>query len=109
MYSNQECVKHLMRTSGGLESLVLGEGQILSQVKDCYTKSKKHNGAGKVINYLFSQAIKAGKRVRNETKISTGAVSISSAAVELAQTKYQDISNAKVAIIGAGKMSRLLV
>lgn len=84
MYSNEQCVRHLMRTSGGLESLVLGEGQILSQVKDCFSKSKKHNGAGKIINYLFSQAIKAGKRVRNETKISTGAVSISSAAVELA-------------------------
>ena len=56
-----------MRTSGGLESLVLGEGQILSQVKDCFAKAKKHGGAGKVINYLFSQSIKAGKRVRNET------------------------------------------
>ena len=56
-----------MRTSGGLESLVLGEGQILSQVKDSFAKSKKHGGSGKIINYLFSQAIKAGKRVRTET------------------------------------------
>lgn len=84
MYSNEDCVKHLMRTSGGLESLVLGEGQILSQVKDCYSKAKAHEGSGKVMNNLFSTAIKAGKRVRSETKISTGAVSISSAAVELA-------------------------
>ena len=98
-----------MRTAGGLESLVLGEGQILSQVKDCYQKAQEHKGSGKVISELFNRAIKAGKRVRSETDISTGAVSISSAAVELVQVKHPDITKATAAIIGAGKMSRLLV
>jgi glutamyl-tRNA reductase len=64
---------------------------------------------GRVLNQLFKQAITAGKRVRSETSINTGAVSISSAAVELAEMKRQNLRSARVAIVGAGKMSRLLV
>jgi len=106
---HQDAVMHLMRVSAGLDSLVLGEGQILSQVKQTHKMSQKYSGAGPILNRLFKQAISAGKRVRTETSIGTGAVSISSAAVELAQMKTEDLSAHRVAIIGAGKMSRLLV
>lgn len=106
---HQDAVMHLMRVSAGLDSLVLGEGQILAQVKQTHKLSQKYSGAGPILNRLFKQAISAGKRVRTETSIGTGAVSISSAAVELAQMKTEDLSAHRVAIIGAGKMSRLLV
>lgn len=106
---HQDAVMHLMRVASGLDSLVLGEGQILSQVKHTHKLAQQYDGAGSILNRLFKQAISAGKRVRTETSIGTGAVSISSAAVELAQLKIADLSGCRVAILGAGKMSRLLV
>jgi glutamyl-tRNA reductase len=106
---HQDAVMHLMRVASGLDSLVLGEGQILSQVKHTHKLAQQYEGAGSILNRLFKQAISAGKRVRTETSIGTGAVSISSAAVELAHLKITDLSNCRVAILGAGKMSRLLV
>jgi glutamyl-tRNA reductase len=106
---HQDGVMHLMRVASGLDSLVLGEGQILSQVKHCYQSGQKFNGTGRVLNQLLKQAIGAGKRVRTETSIGTGAVSISSAAVELAQMKAGDLAPLKTTIVGAGKMSVLLV
>lgn len=106
---HQDAIRHLMRVAAGLESLVLGEGQILAQVKNAHKLGQKHNGLGRLLDRMFKQAITAGKRVRSETNIGTGAVSISSAAVELAQMKVPDLSNQRIAIIGAGKMARLLV
>ena len=105
----QDAVTHLMRVASGLDSLVLGEGQILAQVKNTHRLAQQHNGAGRILNQLFKQSLSAGKRVRTETEIGTGAVSISSAAVELAQMKLQNLSDKHTTIIGAGKMSRLLV
>ncbi len=106
---HQDAVMHLMRVSAGLDSLVLGEGQILAQVKQTYKLRQQYNENKLVLNRLFKQAITAGKRVRTETSIGTGAVSISSAAVELAQMKVPNLAACKVTILGAGKMSRLLV
>jgi glutamyl-tRNA reductase len=106
---HQDGVMHLMRVASGLDSLVLGEGQILSQVKHTHQCGQKYNGTGRVLNQLFKQAITAGKRVRTETSIGTGAVSISSAAVELAQMKVLNLGPLKTTIVGAGKMSVLLV
>jgi glutamyl-tRNA reductase len=106
---HQDAIRHLMRVSAGLESLVLGEGQILAQVKTTHKLANKYKGMGRLLDRLFKQAISAGKRVRTETNIGTGAVSISSAAVELVDTKVDDLSTLKIAIVGAGKMSRLLV
>lgn len=106
---HQDAVRHLMRVAAGLESLVLGEGQILAQVKTTHKLAQKYQGLGRLLDRLFKQAITAGKRVRSETNIGTGAVSISSAAVELAQIKVEDLTLRRVCIIGAGKMSRLLV
>ncbi|MGA0198421.1 MAG: glutamyl-tRNA reductase [Prochlorotrichaceae cyanobacterium] len=112
---HQDAVMHLMRVSAGLDSLVLGEGQILAQVKNAHQLAQQYKGAGSMLNRLLKQAVTAGKRVRSETNIGTGAVSISSAAVELAQLKIQAqaesnrLENYRITILGAGKMSRLLV
>ncbi len=106
---HQDAVTHLMRVAAGLDSLVLGEGQILSQVKHAHKLAQQHKSAGRILNRLLKQAITAGKRVRTETSIGTGAVSISSAAVELARVKIPNLSGCKVTILGAGKMSRLLL
>lgn len=106
---HQDAVMHLMRVAAGLDSLVLGEGQILAQVKHTHKLGQQFEGVGLILNRLFKQAITAGKRVRTETSIGTGAVSISSAAVELAQVKMANLAECRVAIVGAGKMSRLLV
>ncbi len=109
MLLHQDAVMHLMRVAAGLDSLVLGEGQILAQVKNTHKIGQQYKGIGRLLNRLFKQAITAGKRVRTETSIGTGAVSISSAAVELAQMKAENLAACRVAIVGAGKMSRLLV
>ena len=106
---HEDAVMHLMRVAGGLDSLVLGEGQILAQVKQTHKVGQQYQGIGPILNRLFKQALTAGKRVRTETSIGTGAVSISSAAVELAHMKVKDFTNHRIAILGAGKMSRLLV
>jgi len=109
MLLHEDAVMHLMRVSAGLDSLVLGEGQILAQVKNTHKLGQQFNGIKTVLNRLFKQAVTCGKRVRTETSIGTGAVSISSAAVELAQMKVQNLATCRVVIIGAGKMSKLLV
>ncbi|MEM7595395.1 MAG: glutamyl-tRNA reductase [Cyanobacteria bacterium P01_A01_bin.83] len=105
----QDALRHLMRVSAGLESLVLGEGQILAQVKKTHKLGQKYKGLGRLLDRLFKQAISAGKRVRSETSIGTGAVSISSAAVELVHTKVDNLCDFNVTIVGAGKMACLLV
>lgn len=108
---DRDATSHLLRVSGGLDSLVMGEGQILSQVKQVYKVGQNCPGFGRHLNGLFKQAVTAGKRVRSETSIASGAVSVSSAAAELAQLKLptHDFADARICIIGAGKMSKLLV
>lgn len=115
MLSGDDAVWHLMRVSGGLDSLVVGEGQILAQVKSCYEHSIEEDGCGgKVLSRMLNTAVKAGKRVRSETAISKGSVSISSAAVELSELRCNKdlnlpFSEARLTAIGAGKMTRLLI
>jgi len=115
MLSGEDAGWHLLRVSGGLDSLVVGEGQILSQVGACYQAAISEDGqGGKVLSRMLNQAVAAGKRVRSETSISKGAVSISSAAVEFSiSTAPKDLgknfAHCDVVIVGAGKMSRLLV
>ena len=95
---DRDATGHLLRVSGGLDSLVMGEGQILAQVKQVYKVGQNCPGFGRHLNGLFKQAVTAGKRVRAETSISSGAVSVSSAAAELAQLKLptHNFSDAKV-------------
>mmetsp|Transcript_18553 Transcript_18553/g.54299 ORF Transcript_18553/g.54299 Transcript_18553/m.54299 type:complete len:519 (-) Transcript_18553:499-2055(-) len=116
MLGGEDAVWHLLRVSGGLDSLVVGEGQILSQVKACFTHATSGEGsAGKVLGRLLNVAVAAGKRVRSETSISKGAVSISSAAAELADMRAEEVlgspfdAETDVCIVGAGTMSRLLL
>ncbi|QQE65501.1 glutamyl-tRNA reductase [Leptolyngbya sp. BL0902] len=106
---HQDAVNHLMRVAAGLDSLVLGEGQILAQVKHAHQLAQQHKSLGRVLDRLLKQSLTAGKRVRSETSIGTGAVSISSAAVELAKLKVPNLDTCKISILGAGKMARLLV
>lgn len=115
MLVGDDAAWHLLRVSAGLDSLVVGEGQILSQVKKCYELAADKAGcAGKVLSRFLNTAVSAGKRVRSETNIAKGAVSISSAAVELAGARAvpdiaMPLEDARVAVVGAGKMARLLV
>ena len=105
----QDAVKHLMQVASGLDSLVLGEGQILAQVKHAYQLVQQYNQGERILNQLFKQAVTTAKRVRTQTSIGTGAVSVSSAAVELAQIKVEKLSACRVTIVGAGNMARRLV
>ncbi|WP_320664380.1 glutamyl-tRNA reductase [Prochlorococcus sp. MIT 1223] len=117
-FIQEEAVAHLMRVSSGLDSLVLGEGQILSQVKKMVRLGQENKATGPILNRLLTQAVSTGKRVRSETNLGSGAVSISSAAVELAQLKLGQslgkdqlvtLESERVAVVGAGRMSRLLI
>ncbi|KAF5784567.1 putative glutamyl-tRNA reductase [Helianthus annuus] len=108
---NTDATRHIFQVSAGLESLVLGEGQILAQVKQVAKVSQGVAGFGRNISGLFKHAIMVGKRVRTETRIAEGAVSVSSAAVELALMKLPQSahSTARCLLIGAGKMGKLVI
>lgn len=112
MLYNADAVQHLFEVAAGLDSLVLGEGQILAQVKQVVKAGQGVPGFDKKISSLFKQAISVGKRVRTETNIASGSVSVSSAAVELALMKLQESSfldSAEVLVVGAGKMGKLVI
>lgn len=108
---NKDATQHLFEVSAGLDSLVLGEGQILAQVKQVVKVGQGIVGFGRNISGLFKHAITVGKRVRTETNIAAGAVSVSSAAVELALMKLPESSHAtaRMLVIGAGKMGKLVI
>ncbi|KAL8128967.1 hypothetical protein V2J09_018122 [Rumex salicifolius] len=108
---NREATEHLFEVSSGLDSLILGEGQILAQVRHVVTVGQDKVGFGRNIGGLFKEAIRVGKRVRTETSIASGAVSVSSAAVELALKKLPASSHktARMVVVGAGKMGKLVI
>ena len=123
MLSYDHATRHALRVASGLDSLMIGEGQILAQMKACYAHAVDKEGAGgKVTTRLINAAVAAGKRTRDETDIAKGAVSISSAAYELIEERLgKDMvlglegpkslkdENINIAIVGAGKMTRLLL
>jgi glutamyl-tRNA reductase len=100
-------MEHLFRVSTGLDSMVLGETQILGQVKESFLTSQKLQTTGTIFNELFKQAITFGKRMHKETAIGEQAVSISYAAVELAKKIFGDLKNKHVVVMGAGEMGEL--
>ncbi len=106
-YSHNDVVMHLFRVASSLESMVIGEPQILGQVKDAFQCAQDAGTVGPLLNNLFNQAIRVAKKVRTETGISRNAVSVSFAAVELARKIFGDISEKVVLLIGAGEMSEL--
>ncbi|RZC60508.1 hypothetical protein C5167_022259 [Papaver somniferum] len=108
---DKDATQHLFEVSAGLDSLVLGEGQILSQVKQVVRVCQGVSGFGRNIGDLFKRAISVGKRVRKDTNIAHGAVSVSSAAVELALGKLpaSSLPRARMLVIGPGRMGKLVI
>ena len=105
---HEESLRHLLRLTSGLESMIVGEDQILGQVKDLFLHAKKMGVIGKTLDTAFNKAIQVGKRTRNETGINKGSVSIGSAAVELAEKKLGGLNGKTVLVIGAGEMGTLV-
>jgi glutamyl-tRNA reductase len=108
-FSGKEAVRHLFRVAASLDSMIVGETQIFGQVKDAYVRAMEANTSGKRLNGLFEEAIRVGKRVRTETGIGKGAVSVSTAAIELSRKIFESLEGKKVLIVGAGKIGELTV
>src|SRR3954470_19346155 len=102
-----DAARHLFRVAAGLDSLVVGEPQILGQVKDAHTVATEARTAGPVLNRLFHSSFVVGKRVRTETGLGSGSVSISYAAVALARKIFGDLRGRTVVVVGAGEMGKL--
>ena len=105
---HEESLRHLLRLTSGLESMIVGEDQILGQVKELFLMAKKAGAVGKTLDTAFSKAIQVGKRIRSETGINKGSVSIGSAAVELAEKNLGGLEGKTVMVIGAGEMGTLV-
>ena len=105
---DSEAVNHLLRVTSGLESLVIGEDQILNQVWDAYIEAEKQKTVGPILKRLFNRADAVGRKVRRETGINKGAVSIGSAAVELAIKVAGNLNNKRILIMGAGEIGTLV-
>jgi glutamyl-tRNA reductase len=108
-HEDEQAVRHLLTVASSLDSMVLGEGQIIGQVKESYRLACTAKSAGKALNRLFHCAFTTSKKVYTATSIATGRVSVAGVAVELAMQLFADITSAKVVVIGAGEMGELLV
>ncbi|MGE5843094.1 MAG: glutamyl-tRNA reductase [Deltaproteobacteria bacterium] len=106
-YEDRDAVRHIFRVASSLDSMVIGEPQILGQIKDAYFSATKEKTTGVILNRLLHRAFHTAKRVRTETGISDAAVSVSYAAVELAKKIFYDCKGKKVLLIGAGEMAEL--
>jgi glutamyl-tRNA reductase len=105
---NGDSLRHILRLTSGLESMVIGEDQVLNQVWDAYLEANSAKAAGIVLKHLFMRAMTVGRRVRKETGINKGAVSIGSAAVELAESLLGKLDQKKILVMGAGEMGTLV-
>ncbi|WP_075982478.1 glutamyl-tRNA reductase [Bacillus massilinigeriensis] len=109
IYEQDGAVEHLFKVACGLDSLVLGETQILGQVRSSFLKGQEEKTTGTVFNQLFKQAVTLAKRAHSETEIGANAVSVSYAAVELAKKIFGELNQKHVLILGAGKMGELAI
>lgn len=107
VYPDAQGVRHTFRVASSLDSLVLGEAQILGQLKDAFDIALKAKTTSTILNKLIKKSISVAKRVRTETRLAEGAVSISSAAVELAKKIFGDLTGKTVMLLGAGEMAEL--
>ena len=105
---DEKALEHVLKLSCGLESMIIGEDQILGQLKDAYKSSIKTGTSGQVLGTVFTKAIHVGQVVRKKTRINQGSVSIGSAAVNLAESVLGNLKCKKVMVIGAGKMGTLV-
>lgn len=106
---NEDAVRHVFRVASSLDSMVIGEPQILGQVKEAYRMATEHHSSGVILNRLLHRAFFVAKKVRNETGIGDNAVSVSYAAIELARKIFGSLEGKKVLLIGAGEMAELAV
>lgn len=105
--TGDSAIRHLMRVAAGLDSMILGEQQILGQVQAAFEMAQAAGTTGPVLSHLFAQAAHAGKRARSETEVSRHTTSISHAAVQMAQAQVGDLKKARALVIGSGEMSNL--
>jgi glutamyl-tRNA reductase len=105
---DNDAFNHLLRVTSGLESMVIGEDQILNQVWDAYLEAENAKTVGPILKHLFNRAMTVGRRVRNETGINKGAVSVGSAAVELAVTLLGNLEDKRILVMGAGEIGTLV-
>ena len=106
-YADEQAVRHLFRVAASLESLVLGEGQILGQVKEAYQAAITARTVGPILHSVFQNALRVGKKVREVTGLDQGKVSVASVAVDLARDVFDSFADKTVLVIGAGKMAEL--
>ena len=107
VHRDEDAIRHLFRVASSLDSLVMGEAQILGQVKEAYRRALTENSTGIILNRLMHRAFRTAKRVRTETGIAANPVSVSFAAVELAKKIFGSLAGKKTLIIGAGEMAEL--
>lgn len=109
MYSSHEAIRHVFRVASSLDSMVIGEPQILGQFKEAFDVAMHQKATGVILNKVFQKAISVAKRVRTETKIAENAVSVSFAAVELAKKVFGRLEGKDALLVGAGEMAELAV
>ncbi len=109
IYEQDGAIDHLFNVACGLNSMILGETQILGQVRSSFLQSQEENTSGTIFNQLFKNAITLAKRAHSETEIGANAVSVSYAAVELAKKIFGSLENKHILILGAGKMGELAI
>jgi len=107
IYNDQEAIRHIFRVGASLDSLIIGEPQIIGQVKEAYRIALDHKSSSVILNKLMHRTFSLAKKIRTETEISGSAVSISFAAVELGKKIFGDLKGKKVLLIGAGEMAEL--
>jgi glutamyl-tRNA reductase len=106
--SDEQACRHFFRVASGLDSMVLGENQIVNQVKQAFAAASEQGTTGRTLNRMFHHAFEVSKRVRTETTIGVGKVSIPSVAVDIAKRIFDDFSNKQTLVIGAGEMAQLV-
>src|SRR5437667_7117138 len=104
-YEAEKCVQHLFRVASGLDSMVVGETEILGQTKKAYQSARASGAVGPCLHRLFQRAFRVAKQVRTRTEITRGSVSVGSVAVDLAQKIFGELGNCKVLVLGAGETS----
>jgi len=104
-YENAQCVRHLFRVACGIDSMVIGETEILGQAKKAYETARANRAVGRYLHRLFQRAFRVAKYVRTHTDITRGAVSVGSVAVDLAQRIFGNLGDCKVLVLGAGETS----
>jgi len=105
---DKDAVHHLLKLTSGLDSMVIGEEQILGQIKNSITSARNSKASGQHLNTLFDKAVRIGTRIRNSTGISKGGISVGSMAVKLAEENIDELKSKKVLLIGTGEVSTLV-